>query len=503
MKRFSISIILIIMAIMTSYGQNSGNVRKPAVAGSFYPADPGQLKKEVSYYLDASGKICKDGIVRAIIVPHAGYIFSAHTAAAAFKYIPENADYDNIFLIGTSHNYAFDGASAYTSGDFMTPLGEVKVNTEICKKLEESSSFFISRDDVHIPEHSLEVQLPFIQCHFNKVIPIVPILIGTGNLLTLQGIAKALQPYFNEKNLFIISSDFSHYPSYDDATRVDKMTMEAIIKGDPDNFIKTVRSIEKSGTDGLATAMCGWSSGYVLLSLTRNEKDLVFNHLEYTNSGNSTYGDKTRVVGYNAIAIVQTAGKSQESAKAQGPGFTLTDDEKKTLLKIARNAIKSKLFNESVPQTDPAKLSPTLKEPLGAFVTLTIDGQLRGCIGRFMPSEPLYTIVESMAVAAAFSDTRFTPLTKAEYPKIEIEISVLGPLHKIKSIDEIVIGKHGVYVKKGMRSGTLLPQVPDGRGWTVEDFLGYTSRDKAGIGWKGWQDKDAEIYTYEAVVFHE
>ena len=106
---------------MTSYGQNSGEVRKPAVAGSFYPADPGQLKKEVTYYLDASKKRCKEAIVRAVIVPHAGYVFSAHTAAAGFSYIPKDADYDNIFLIGTSHNYAFDGASAYGSGDFMTP----------------------------------------------------------------------------------------------------------------------------------------------------------------------------------------------------------------------------------------------------------------------------------------------------------------------------------------------------------------------------------------------
>jgi MEMO1 family protein len=503
MKRFSISIIFIIMAIMTSYGQDSGEVRKPAVAGRFYPADPSQLKKEVTFYLDASKKTCSNGVVRAIIVPHAGYIFSAHTAAAGFKYIPKDADYDNIFLIGTSHNYAFDGASAYSSGDFITPLGRVAVNKEICDKLKKNSKFFISMDEVHIPEHSLEVQLPFIQCHFNKDIPIVPILIGTGDTATLRGIAKTLEPYFNDKNLFVISSDFSHYPSYDDAVRVDKMTMEAILKGDPDNFITTVRTIEKSGTQGLVTAMCGWSSGFVLMCLAQNENDLTFKHLEYTNSGNSTSGDRRSVVGYDAIALEHGRNKKPVADNTQGPGFSLTNDEKKILLQIARNAIKSELFNETSSPVSPDKLTATLKEPLGAFVTITIDGQLRGCIGRFMPSEPLYKIVESMAVAAAFSDTRFSPLTKTEYPDIEIEISVLGPLHKIKSIDEIVIGRHGVYVKKGMRSGTLLPQVPDGRGWTVEDFLGYTSRDKAGIGWNGWQDKDAEIYTYEAVVFHE
>jgi MEMO1 family protein len=109
--------------------------------------------------------------------------------------------------------------------------------------------------------------------------------------------------------------------------------------------------------------------------------------------------------------------------------------------------------------------------------------------------------VESMAVSAAFSDPRFPKLSKTEYPDIDIEISVLGPLRKINNINEIVIGKHGLYIKKGIYSGTLLPQVPGDRGWTVEEFLGYTSRDKAGIGWNGW--KDAEIYVYEAVVFHE
>lgn len=503
MKRFCAFIIIIIMAVVTMSGQSSGAVRRPAVAGSFYPADAGDLKKEVTQFLASSTKTCRNGKVRAIIVPHAGYVYSGHTAGAGFSYIPEDADYDNIFIIGPSHNFAFNGASVYTSGDFLTPLGTVKVNKETGRKLKEISTVFVSRDEVHNPEHSLEVQLPFIQCHFKKNIPIVPILIGTGNTHLLKAISEALQPYFNDRNLFVISSDFSHYPSADDATRVDSITMEAILKGDPDHFLSTVRNLESEGTRGLATAMCGWAPGYILLEMASHDKGLTFRHIEYTNSGNSTYGDKSRVVGYNAIALVQTAVKKSDPAQEKGPGFNLTEGEKKTLLQIARNAIRGRLYGEQVPPVNPDKLTPALREKLGAFVTLTIKGQLRGCVGRFMPDDPLYKVVESMAVAAAFSDTRFMPLSKSEYPDIEIEISVLTPLHKISSINEIVIGKHGVYVKKGMRSGTLLPQVPDGRGWTVEDFLGYTSRDKAGIGWDGWKDKDAEIFTYEALVFHE
>jgi len=138
---------------------------------------------------------------------------------------------------------------------------------------------------------------------------------------------------------------------------------------------------------------------------------------------------------------------------------------------------------------------------MGAFVTLKTDGNLRGCIGRFTTPDPLYQVVSQMAISSAFEDGRFIPLTKAEFGKIEIEISVLSPLRKISNINEIVLGKHGIYIKKEFRTGTMLPQVATENGWTIEQFLGYTSRDKAGLGWTGW--KDAEIFIYEAVVLTE
>ena len=147
---------------------------------------------------------------------------------------------------------------------------------------------------------------------------------------------------------------------------------------------------------------------------------------------------------------------------------------------------------------DEKDMTENLKKQLGAFVTLKVNGALRGCIGRFISSDPLYTVVRESALSSAFEDPRFTPLTKEEFEKTEIEITVLGPLKKINDISEIVLGKHGIYIKKGMRSGTMLPQVATENKWTVEEFLGYTSRDKAGIGWTGW--KDAEIFIYEGVV---
>jgi MEMO1 family protein len=217
-------------------------------------------------------------------------------------------------------------------------------------------------------------------------------------------------------------------------------------------------------------------------------------------AGNLYSSDKDQVVGYNALALV---GKDPKNTSDQGMASALsfTKEEINQLFSIARNSIHEMLYENKRLTIDPSTISPNLKKNMGAFVTLNIDGNLRGCIGQFTSTDPLYEVVNQMAVASAFGDTRFTPLTKEEVNKIKIEISVLGPLKKIKNISEIVLGKHGIYIKKGIRSGTMLPQVATGNHWTVEQFLGYTSRDKAGLGWEGW--KNADIYIYEAVVLEE
>lgn len=181
--------------------------------------------------------------------------------------------------------------------------------------------------------------------------------------------------------------------------------------------------------------------------------------------------------------------------------FTFTKEEKKQLFAIAKSSIQSRLYNNNKFVIDEKSIPENLKKPMGAFVTLKIDGALRGCIGRFISSEPLYNVVQESAISSAFEDHRFSPLTKDEYKNTDIEITVLGPLKKIKNIDEIVLGKHGIYIKKDNRAGTMLPQVAIENGWTVEEFLGFTSRDKAGLGWDGW--KDAEIFIYEGVVLED
>lgn len=469
--------------------------REPVAAGRFYSANKETLTSDLHNLFSTCVKTIPDLSVRAIISPHAGYIFSGKIAASAFSSLSKTT-YKNIFIIGSSHIISFDGASVFNTGNFITPLGIIKVNTEIGTRLKKENKHFNFPIDAHLKEHSIEVQIPFIQYYFKNDPGIVPIIIGTNNKNTIREVAAALKPYFTSENLFIISSDFSHYPSYKDAIETDRVTADAIVAKNSEIFLKTLNSNSSNRIPGLATSMCGWTSGLVLLYLSEEDPGLSYERISYCNSGDSKYGNKDEVVGYHAIMLIEENKKKNVNMVEEEFKFTGEDTEK--LLLIASDTIKSTLYNKKRMTISSIEPSLVLHKNMGAFVTLKIDGKLRGCIGRFTSSDPLYKIVSQMAYSSAFEDSRFSPLTKEEFENIEIEISVLGPQKKISNIDEIIIGKHGIYIKKDFRSGTMLPQVATENGWTVEQFLGYTSRDKAGLGWTGW--KDAEIYVYEAVV---
>ena len=167
------------------------------------------------------------------------------------------------------------------------------------------------------------------------------------------------------------------------------------------------------------------------------------------------------------------------------------------LKEIALNSIKDSLNGKDISSSSP--LTSHLLMKCGAFVSLHKNGRLRGCIGHFGEDTPLHEIVAEMAGAAAFEDPRFMPLTTDELAEIDIEISVLTPMRRIKSLDDFELHRHGIYIRKGYRSGTFLPQVADEVNWTKEEFVGHCSQDKAGLGWDGW--RDAELYVYEAIVF--
>ncbi len=468
--------------------------RRPAVAGQFYPANTAELKAQLKTLFSKAAPPGKFENVLAIIAPHAGYVFSGTVAASGFNQLDPNREYENIFLIGSSHHIAFDGASVYRQGNFAVPSGTVKVNTELAGQLIKKHSFFSDRTDAHDREHSLEVLLPFLQYRLKKDFRIVPIVLGTQSPEMCRKIADALRPYFGGKNLFIISTDFSHYPGYDNALNVDKATASAIMSNSPEKLLQTLISNERKGIPKLATSLCGWTSVLTLLYIARQNPAVSISLIDYKNSGDAAFGDKSRVVGYNAIVF--SLGEKMEKNQ-----FSLSEKDKKDLLSIARATIKQYVETRKVPAVDAAALSENLRTNCGAFVTLHKNRALRGCIGRFEPNEPLYKVVQQMAVASSTEDYRFSPVETKEIGSLVIEISVLTPMRKINSIDEIEMGRHGIYIKKGGRGGTFLPQVAQETGWTKEQFLGHCAQDKTGIGWNGW--KDADIYIYEALVFGE
>ena len=465
-------------------------VRKPAVAGSFYPSSAKEILEMTAAWLHpAQGGPAP----QALIVPHAGYVFSGEVAAAAFSRIPRGHDYKRIFLIGPSHRVGFAGASVDTLYNYAgTPLGNVRIDVATGQELiRQGAGAFTCRHDAHNREHCLEVQLPFLQLVFEKVPPIVPIVVGTQRLGILQQIAEVLEPYFNEENLFIISSDFSHYPSYEDARTSDLFLAEAITSGGLVAFLNAISDLDKKNFPGEDTAACGTSAIAILLSIldAQGRGDFAVEHVMYRNSGDSPYGDKDSVVGYNAIVVT----------REDGHLFHFTEEEKARMIATARAAIYTQLGLAFEGDDSPVGI---LKEKgYGVFVTLNLDGRLRGCIGRFTSSTSLRSTIREMALSAAFDDPRFPALSRKEAPQVEIEVSVLSPLKRIASPDEFKLGRDGIYMIKGYNHGTFLPQVATETGWTTEEFLGHCARDKAGIGWFGW--KDAELYTYQAEVVKE
>ena len=462
-------------------------VRPATQANRFYTGDARELSEEVDSLL---ARHCGDkqyADLAAVIVPHAGYYFSGNVAAAAYMAIPDDREYKRIFLLGPSHHEWLDGASVNTAFDYYsTPLGNVKVDVETAQKLIEADSVFSYRPKAHDREHCLEVQLPFLQRRFKDVPAIVPIIISTNDYRKLMRIAEVLKPYLTEENLFVISSDFSHYPTYEDAYKVDARTGKAVESGDVEEFIRVLEENANSHVPNLATSACG-ELAIATLMLMMQDGGYEVKHLLYQNSGDIDNHDHSRVVGYHAFAIVR--GASQE--------FVLSGDEKRMLKEIALTSIKDSLDGKRI--AEPASLTATLRQKCGAFVSLHKQGRLRGCIGHFGEDVPLHEIVAEMARAAAFEDPRFMPVTRDELEDIDIEISVLTPMRRIESLDEFELHRHGIYIRKGYRSGTFLPQVADEVNWTKEEFVGHCAQDKAGIGWDGW--KDAELYTYEAIVF--
>jgi AmmeMemoRadiSam system protein A len=342
-------------------------------------------------------------------------------------------------------------------------------------------------------EHSLEVQVPFLQESLEPGWKIVPMVVGSADPDTCRMLAEAIAPHFDPKKCIIIaSSDMSHYHPYNEACKMDKPALEKVEKID---LVGLAELMDKGEAE-----LCGIAPVMTLMMLTRyfgGEAKI----LKYANSGD-TAGDKGQVVGYGCVAFytVQPI-PERKTSDNEAVDFVVTDDEKKMLLDMARKTLEEKLIhNKDITFTEE---SPLLDKKLGLFVTLRKHGDLRGCIGHCFPVKELRQALPELAVSSALHDTRFSPTRKEDLKDITIEISLLSPMKQISDYNEIKIPGHGVYVKKGFRAGVFLPQVADETGWDRETFMAHLCRDKAGLNADEWKKPGTELYIFTVVKFEE
>ena len=471
---------------MKETGSSNQSVRPPAVAGTFYTSDPDDLAAQVRGFLGTIPSNPLPGPIVALISPHAGYIYSGQVAAYGYKLL-EGKSFDTVVVIAPSHRIPFKGASVYQGSAYQIPLGLIPINEGLASHLIESSDLFSFIPQAHMKEHSLEVQLPFLKillADFN----LLPIVMGSNDFSTCNAIAETLYQTLHDHSVLIVAStDLSHFHPYQEAVKLDGIVIDYVKSYDPEGLFKAISfsRCEACGSDPLITTML------LAQKLGANQSAL----LNYANSGDVS-GDKTQVVGYMSAALYKGSPPVKKSATATNIG--LTEDDKSTLHTIARTAIESRCLNKPLP--DVPVNSHILKEKRGAFVTLHNQGNLRGCIGYIRAQKPLHQTIKEMALAAAFQDSRFKPVTQDELNDLDIEISVLTPLVKISDVEEIAVGKHGIYIIQNSFSGLLLPQVATEQKWDRESFLKHTCT-KAGLPEDAWKDKSTDIFIFSADIF--
>jgi len=478
------------------------NIRKPAVAGSWYPGEVSALIKMIAGFFAEVDKVAISGRPQALICPHAGYQYSGKVAASAYKLL-EGEEYDTVVVVAPYHRPEFfQGCSVYDGDGYKTPIGVIDTDHELAERIAGINPLVYRSHQGHgtgssRAEHALEIQLPFLQVVLGKF-KLVPIVMGDQDEASVHALGEVLGSVLRGRNcLMVASTDLSHFHTDKQARKLDGRVQKAIEAFNPDGLLEVLSSGEGEACGGGPTAA-------VMLAAKRLGSTEA-RTVDYATSGNVT-GDFNEVVGYLSSVMVmgnkaQTKLADQQNSQigmtaARKRDETLPDDLKPILRKIARKAIAARLKGfEYTPE-----YSESLDIRRGAFVTLKIDGQLRGCIGHTHAREPLYQLIAEMAVAAAFDDPRFTPLTEDEKDRLEYEISVLTPLQRVTDFSQIKIGRDGLIIKLDMHTGLLLPQVATEYGWSTTEFLEQTCL-KAGIPKESYKDKYAEVYKFSAEVF--
>jgi hypothetical protein len=482
--------------------EGGGEVRPPVVAGQFYPDSASVLKLAVEKFLeDALPPQVKKPL--AIVVPHAGYIYSGQICADGWNQA-RGGGYDVIVILGTNHTVAsLRKIALYPGGGFRTPLGTAVVDRDLTAAIKAASSDCVLDGEPHAREHSIEVQVPFAQVLFPQA-KIVAAIVGEADAALSNRFGAALASVLKGRRVLIVaSSDLSHYPSAKDAEATDMKTLEAVATLDPAMLHTTVQTQMARRIQNLSTCACGEAPIMAAMAAAKAMGATGGRIVSYAHSGNIPIGERERVVGYGAVVL---AADLKKEAPAVRPAEAKTADasiigpaDRKYLLRLARETISRYLTIKMVPL--PRLSSPLLREPRGVFVTLKKRGDLRGCIGRMVPDRPLGELVGMVALQSAFEDPRFSPVTSGELADLEIEISVLTPMKPVSGPNDIVVGRDGVLLQKGGRSAVFLPQVAPEQGWGRDEMLGHLSR-KAGLPANAWRE-GANFLTFQAIVFSE
>ncbi len=450
--------------------------------GTWYPGTEKELNAKLEEYL-GNARSKAHGEILALISPHAGYMYSGPVAAFAYKTV-EHEEFDDVIVIGPSHYYGFLGASVDTMVGRTTPLGKVEFDLPLARKIIKYNGKITNDPKAHLEEHSVELQIPFLQKVLKKF-KVVEIVMGSHDYEICEILSDAIVAATSGKRILVVaSSDLSHFHTQEEAEMLDNILIESVSKYDPELLYKRLAqdSCEACGGAPIITAM-----------LTAKKKGATTaKQLMYATSGTITGEYSRGVVGYLAAAFFK--GKKIRV----GVDLGLSEKEKKKLKEIARKSIEAAVLGKDLPEVK--NITAKLKEHYGIFVTLNKHGNLRGCIGRIIGDQPLYISCQQMAQAAALEDPRFPKVNEKELLDLDIEISVLTPLERVKDFKDIIIGRDGLLIRQGYYQGLLLPQVATEYGWTVEQFLEQTCH-KAGLLGDAYKEKNTEIYKFSAEVF--
>lgn len=404
-------------------------VRPAAVAGMFYPGDPRALAAELDDLLGGvESPTPRLGYPKALIVPHAGYIYSGGVAARAYDELrAARGSVRRVILLGPTHRVAVRGLAMPSVQAFATPLGQVRIDHDALASVRSLRQVVVN-DVAHALEHSLEVQLPFLQEVLGDF-ALAPFAVGAASVPEVAEVLERL--WGGSETLIVLSTDMSHYHAYEQARAIDGATIERIAR-----FATDIDHEEACG----ATPLNG------LLFFSR-QKNLSLRLLSTCNSGD-TAGGKDRVVGYSSFGLYEG-------------GEVPLDEAGRVLLSEARGAIEGQLGGKS----RTAQHAPWLKQAGATFVTLMKNGELRGCIGSLEAARPLGEDVAHNALAAAFRDPRFPAMSAAEWPQCSVEVSLLSTPKPLRFADEaellaqIRAGEDGLIVEVDGKRGTFLPQV--------------------------------------------